>query len=199
MVLVGKKESRPSVVSESLLSPRRPTPAGRTAATAEAGFSLCGMCRCCTCLHPGFIKTPTAAIKIFESIVSIVCQFLLIQFGFKYGKDLGFGYFMSLVTSSGCCLTSGVLLFSYVISANSYSRVRPSLFEVAFNFIACGFYISSSTLLAASVHFQLYYFYMTIPGFSAYPALTAVYVLGYIVGIVHGLDGCMAFKFMRST
>jgi hypothetical protein len=47
---------------------------------------------------------------------------------------------------------------------------------VTFNFVACVLYLAASTFLATSVQMNLYYFYKTIPGFSAYPAMTATYV-----------------------
>jgi len=149
-------------------------------------------------MHNGFLKTPTAAVKILEVLIGLVCQVLLLQYGMKYGKDLGAGYSVFLTCSSACLLTTSVLLFCYMMSAKTYARVRPSLFEVVFNYVSCGLYLAASTLLAAKVHFHLYYYYNTIAGFSAYPAMTAVYVLGYIVGVLHGIDASMALKFMRT-
>eukprot|EP00088_Acartia_fossae_P071215 TRINITY_DN9733_c0_g1_i3.p1 TRINITY_DN9733_c0_g1~~TRINITY_DN9733_c0_g1_i3.p1 ORF type:complete len:234 (-),score=26.70 TRINITY_DN9733_c0_g1_i3:379-1014(-) len=165
----------------------------------QAGWDLCGMCRVCTCLHAGFLRTPTAAVKIIEFLIGLTCQFLLLKYGMKYGSDLGAGYSVYLTCCSACLLTSTVLLFCYIVSPNTYNRVRPSLFEVVFNAVACGLYLAASTFLATAVHFHLYYFYKTIAGFSAYPAMTGVYVMGYIVGIVHGIDSAMALKFMRAT
>ena len=98
-----------------------------------------------------------------------------------------------MTVNSGAVLTTGVLLLCYVTSAPTYNRVRPSLFvsisvgisipvlypcpqEVYFTAISCALYIGSSTFLATSVYSHLYYFYREIPGFAAYPALTAVYV-----------------------
>ena len=85
-----------------------------------------------------------------------------------------------------------------------------------FTALSCVLYIGSSTFLATSVcvYSHLYYFYREIPGFAAYPALTAVYVgntvlgsfsqldlqvLGYAAGTLHGVDSVMAVKFMRSV
>jgi hypothetical protein len=48
--------------------------------------------------------------------------------------------------------------------------------EVYFTGISCGLYIGASTFLGTSVYNHLYYYYHTIPGFNAYPALSAVYV-----------------------
>jgi len=166
----------------------------------EAGFNICGVCRVCTCMHNGFIKTPTGIIKTLEVVIGFVCLFLLFkyEYGLKYARDLGMGYSVIVTAASACALTSAVLLFCYMMSASTYARVRPSLFEVAFNYVCCGLYIGASTLLATQVHFELYHSYLKIAGFSAYPAMTAVYVLGYVVGVLHGIDGSMALKFMRT-
>lgn len=48
--------------------------------------------------------------------------------------------------------------------------------EVLFNLLCCALYIAASTLLLTSVFTELYYLYHTVSAFSAYPALTAVYV-----------------------
>lgn len=116
----------------------------------------------------------------------------------RYGEELGPGYSIFLTTTSACLLTTSVLLFCYITSVNTYQRVRPSLFEVVFNAVGCGLYIAASTFLATAVQQHLYFYYKTRPGFSAYPAMTATYVLGYVVGIVHGIDAALALKFMRS-
>lgn len=175
------------------------SPVGNGGSSGQPGFDLCGVCRVCTCLHTGFLKTPTAAVKIIEFIIGLTCQFLLLKYGMKYGQDLGISYSIYLTCCSACLLTSTVLLFCYICSPATYNRVRPSLFEVIFNGVSCGLYLAASTFLATAVHFHLYYFYQTIPGFSAYPAMTGVYVMGYIVGIVHGVDATMALKFMRAS
>ena len=110
----------------------------------------------------------------------------------RYADKLGVGYALFLTANSGSVLTTGILLLCYVTSTPTYNRVRPSLFvsislcstlciynflqEVMFTAVCCFLYILSSTFLAASVYTHLYYYYHTMPGFSAYPALTAVYV-----------------------
>jgi len=40
-------------------------------------------CRCCTCIQLGFLKTPTAAVKLMELVLGLICQMLLIQYGMK--------------------------------------------------------------------------------------------------------------------
>jgi len=167
--------------------------------TDSPGCSLCGICRCCTCISLGFFATPTGVVKIIEFIFGVICQMLLLQYGMEYTEKLGIGYSVFLTVNSGSVLTTGVLLLCYVTSTATYTRVRPSLFEVIFTAVSCGLYLGASTFLATSVYKHLFYYYHTIPGFSAYPALTAVYVLGYAAGIVHGVDSVMALKFMRTV
>jgi hypothetical protein len=43
----------------------------------------CPICRCCTCFQLGFLKTPTAAVKLVELALGFVCQLLLVQYGMK--------------------------------------------------------------------------------------------------------------------
>ena len=92
--------------------------------------------------------------------------------------------------------------------------------EVLLNLLCCGLYIAASTLLLTSVFTELYYLYHTVigtiqavlyctvmycavmyyictAGFTAYPALTAVYVLGFAAGGLHLLDAVLAFVFWR--
>ena len=45
-----------------------------------------------------------------------------------------------------------------------------------FTALCCILYIGASTYLTTAVFNTLYYFWREVPGFSAYPALTAVYV-----------------------
>ena len=69
--------------------------------------------------------------------------------------------------------------------------------EVIYNAAACVLFLGSSSALANSVLRHLLYHYRTIPGFSAYPAMTAVYVMGYVLAAFHGIDGGMALNHMR--
>jgi hypothetical protein len=139
-------------------------------------------------------------VKLGEVALGLITHLLLLNYGMeKEAQDLGLGLSLSLSTSSTGLATSFIMLLSYTLSAATYDRVRPSLFEVLFNTIVCGVYIAASSLLAMQVYMQLLYYYRVIPGFSIYPALTAAYVLGYAAGILHGIDALMALRFMRAT
>jgi len=94
-------------------------------------------------------------------------------------------------------MASFVFLLCYTVSTATYYRVRPSLFEVLFNLLCCALYIAASTLLLTSVFTELYYLYHTVSAFSAYPALTAVYVMGFAAGVLHLIDAILAFIFWR--
>jgi len=162
------------------------------------GFSVCGVCQCCTCISLGVLTTPTGVIKCILLLLGVISHLLALQYGLEYAEKLGLGYTLFLSVNSGSILTTFVLLICYISSTPTYNKVRPSLFEVIFSGICSCLYIGSSSLLATSVYSHLYYFYLSIPGFSAYPALTAVYVLGFVNGILYGVDSTMALKFMRS-
>jgi hypothetical protein len=49
-----------------------------------------------------------------------------------------------------------------------------------------------------SVHKNLFYYFNTIPGFDAYPAMTAAYVIGYMIGAVYVFDCACTLKSWRS-
>ena len=114
---------------------------------ANTGFSVCGICRCCTCVDfsLGFITTPTGLVKSVQFILGLVCQFLILQYGgewvlwwlfsllhisifFRHAEKLGIGYSIFLTVNSASVLTTFVLLICYVTSTPTYTRIRPSLF-----------------------------------------------------------------------
>ena len=115
-------------------------------------------------------------------------------FSCRYTDRLGLGYTLFLTVNSGSALTTSVLLLCYIISPATYSRVRPSLFEVLLTGICCVLYITAATFLATAVYQTLYFTYHTVAGFSAYPALTAVYVRHFKT---HKLTKCLSRYFSR--
>lgn len=195
--------TKPCPASPSRRALLRPSPTNTSLMSDEGGHGwegcsmCCGLCRCCTCLRLGFLTSPTGIFKMGEVVTSFTSQMLLLKYGVNYGPDLGLGYYLMMTTSSSSILSSLVLLLCYLFSTSAYNRIRPSLFEVVFNLVSCCFYLGASTCLATAVVRQLYYYYHTVPNFSAYPALTAVYILGYTTGILHGVDSLMAFRMMR--
>ena len=65
------------------------------------------------------------------------------------------------------------------------------------NLLCCGLYIASGVLLMSTVFSELYYTYHTSIGFTAYPALTAVYIVGFVAGLIHLADALLAFVAWR--
>jgi len=153
-------------------------------------------CGCCGC-GDTFLTSPTGFTKLGELAIAVVCQFLMLHYGVEYSDRLGIGYQIFLTCNSGAMMASFVFLLCYTVSTATYYRVRPSLFEVLFNLLCCALYIAASTLLLTSVFTELYYLYHTVSAFSAYPALTAVYVMGFAAGVLHLVDSILAFIFWR--
>ena len=48
--------------------------------------------------------------------------------------------------------------------------------ELATNCLLAAMFLASSSVLTFGVHENLFYYFNTIPGFRAYPAMTAAYV-----------------------
>ena len=69
--------------------------------------------------------------------------------------------------------------------------------EILLNLVCCALYLAASSLLMTEVFTELYYLYHTVIGFTAYPALTGVYVMGFAAGVVHFIDAILAFVFWR--
>ncbi len=58
-------------------------------------------------------------------------------------------------------------------------------------------FLTSASSLTFSVHKNLFYYFSTIPGFDAYPAMTAAYILGYILGAVYVFDCVVCLRMWR--
>ena len=144
-----------------------------------------------------FLTSPTGFTKLAEIAIAVVSQFLILYYGVEYSERLGIGYQILLTCNSASLMASFVFLLCYTVSKESFVTVRPSLFEMLLNLLYSALYITASTLLLASVFSELYYLYHTVTGFSAYPALTAVYILGFAAGMVHIVDAILATIFWR--
>jgi len=174
---------------------------GGSNSAPTGGISCCSCFTCCTCIHLSFLKSPTGVIKIGQALLALVSQMLLFKYGFKstpaVGDQLGLSYMFMVTASSSTLVTASALLLCYLLSKTAFERVHGSLFEVVYNAIACCLFLGSSSALANSVLRHLLYHYRTIPSFAAYPAMTAVYVIGYVLAALHGIDGGMALNQMR--
>ena len=153
-------------------------------------------CSCCGC-RDSFLTSPSGLIKLGELLLAAICQFLLLHYGVEYSDRLGAGYQIFLTCNSGVLITSFVYILCYTVSNVTYNTVRPSLVEILQNVMFAVLYISSSVMLVTSVITELYYLYHTVSGFSAYPSLTAVYMMGFLGSILHLIDAGLAFVFWR--
>ncbi|XP_055588110.1 protein singles bar-like [Uranotaenia lowii] len=160
-----------------------------------------GCCRVCTCINLEFFMSKNGTLKIFELILGSFCQTLLIQFGMDSANDIAEAFHGFLMTVSACLTTTTILLLCYAISSRTFHLVRQSIFEVMYNGIACFMYLSASLYLGFAVIVWLYpkYVLSKITGglYGAYPAMTAVYYMGTIVGIVYGMDAIVAYRCLK--
>ncbi|GJQ71595.1 hypothetical protein Trydic_g11298 [Trypoxylus dichotomus] len=130
-------------------------------------------------------------------ILGSFCQSLAINFGYQYSGSIGPAYYSFLTTASWSLMTVLLLLFCYIFSGKSQYLMRQSLFETAFNGVAAFCYISSCSYLGMIVNSVLYPMYTVTPFFQVYPAMTGTYILGTIVGIIHGYDCYKSYRFFK--
>jgi len=101
---------------------------GSSEESSGPGFSVCGVCRVCTCLSLDFVKTPIGIMKLAELVLCLVIQNILTKHGPEYADKLGRGLSILGAANSACLVTTLVLLLCYSLSSHTYNRVRPSLF-----------------------------------------------------------------------
>ncbi|XP_031625473.1 protein singles bar [Contarinia nasturtii] len=160
------------------------------------GIKIC-CCRLFTCVNLNFLSTNHGLMKISEVILGSCCQTLLVRFGLESAADIGQAFNTFLTTVSSCLLTSSLLLFCYLISTRTFNLVRQSLFEIFYNLCACFMYFSASFYMGFTTSFWLYPKFELQRAYMAYPAMTAVYYIGFMLGIIHGIDCYLAYKFYK--
>ncbi|XP_035783111.1 protein singles bar-like [Anopheles albimanus] len=160
-----------------------------------------GCCRVCTCVNLHFLLSKNGILKCFELILGWFCQTMLIQFGLDTAKEIGEAFLGFLTCCSAFLITTSTLLLCYTISARTFHLVRQSIFEVVYNGLACAMYLSASSYLGFAVNVFLYPKFLIFKNtggiHSAYPAMTAVYYMGGIVGLVYGVDAFVAFRHLK--
>ncbi|KAK8754135.1 hypothetical protein OTU49_012946 [Cherax quadricarinatus] len=159
----------------------------------EAGIN-CGCCVCCPCFHYGFLKTRFGLLKILQLILSAICLTLVLEYGFPYSSIIGDSFTFFVVTISACVFVVSLLTFCYLISANSFNLIRSSVLEVVFNTLACILYLTASPYLSWAVQTSLWGRYLVTPYFTVYPAMTAAYIFGLVLGVVHGIDAWLSYR-----
>uniref|UniRef100_A0A182J124 MARVEL domain-containing protein n=1 Tax=Anopheles atroparvus TaxID=41427 RepID=A0A182J124_ANOAO len=160
-----------------------------------------GCCRVCTCLNLEFFLSKNGILKCAELVLGWFCQTMLIQFGLDTAKDIGEAFLGFLTTCSAFLLTTTILLLCYAVSARTCHLVRQSIFEVVYNALGCAMYLSAASYLGFAVNVFLYPKFLIFNNtggiHSAYPAMTAVYYMGGIVGMVYGVDAFVAYRHLK--
>ncbi|XP_073832369.1 MARVEL domain-containing protein sing [Musca autumnalis] len=157
------------------------------------GIKIC-CCRVCTCINFGFITSRAGLLKVLQLGLASLCEGLLIKYGIPAADTIGQALTGFLTTTSYCFTTTAILLACYCFSDKSYGLIRQSLFEVLFNIVACSMYFSASSYMGFACVVWLHPQFLIKPGFWAYPAMTAAYYIGYAGGILHAIDGYLAFR-----
>ncbi|XP_063237941.1 protein singles bar [Bacillus rossius redtenbacheri] len=163
----------------------------------SGGGVHCCCCTCCTCVHLQFLKTGPGVAKLVEVVLAGLCQSMLLNYGLRHSADIGPAYDSFLTAASSCFMTSGILLACYLLSENSYRLVRSSLFEVMFNAVASFLYLSAASYMGYTVNLFLWPKYLITPYYQVYPAMTAVYIFGYVLGAVHAYDAYVNYRHIR--
>ncbi|KAJ0180494.1 hypothetical protein K1T71_003898 [Dendrolimus kikuchii] len=172
----------------------RVVPAG---GSGSRGIKCC-CCRCCECLNLGYLTSQHGIIKLAEAMLGGLCQSLLVKYGMSAAGTLGSAFHGFLTTASSCLLTTALLIACYVLSSKTHQLIRQSIFECLFNAVACFLYLSASSYMGFAVNFYLYPQYMVLTMYEAYPAMTAVYYIGVVLGIIHGVDAYLCYKYHKS-
>ncbi|XP_045126953.1 protein singles bar-like [Portunus trituberculatus] len=177
---------RPTVIQPSVY---------RSTTTSE-GIKCC-CCNCCTCVNLNFLRTKPGLLKAGEMILSAICLTLVLDYGLPYSSTMGESFTVFLLTTCACLLVVSLLLFCYIISANSFNLIRSSVLETVFNTLACVLYLTSSSYLSWSVYIWLLPGYRITPHYTVYPAMSAAYILGFVLGVVHGLDAWTSYRHLK--
>jgi len=161
--------------------------------------SCCCSCSSCFCgcIHVEFMFRTPGILKLIEAVFGIICQYLLLEFGSAHTAELGESYSEFLIAVSYCLITTVLLMGCYLFSKSTYHLLRSSIFETAFNLLACCLYLSSSTYLAYAVNTRLFVKYLIVPFYQVFPALSAAYVIGFVAGVVHGVDAYLAYRYLQ--
>ncbi|XP_013146434.1 PREDICTED: uncharacterized protein LOC106109470 [Papilio polytes] len=163
----------------------------------SGGGVKCCCCRCCECINFGYLTSQHGIIKLAEAMLGGLCQSLLVKYGMSEASAMGSAFHSFLTTASACLLTTSLLIACYVLSSNSQQLIRQSIFEFVFNAVACFLYLSASSYMGVAVNIYLYPKYLFTTMYAAYPAMTAVYYIGVVVGIVHGVDAYISYKYHK--
>ncbi|CAG9862228.1 unnamed protein product [Phyllotreta striolata] len=175
---------------------RGPTIVTMPGGGGQGGIPCC-FCRCCTCIQLQVLKTQDGVLKLAEIIVGLFCQTLAVNFGSSYSSTIGTSYQSFLSTASWCLLTSFLLLLNYLFSQKSLHLLKSSLFETLFNSIAALSYFGSCSYLGWAVYTVLKPMFVVTPFFQVYPAMSAVYFMGTVLGFIYAYDAYKSYQHFK--
>ncbi|XP_025837309.1 protein singles bar [Agrilus planipennis] len=178
-------------------SVHRPTVITMRNVNPEGQGINCCCCRCCTCLNLGFMKTEAGVLKLIEIFAGLFCQTLAVSFG-SNSYLIGASYQGFLTAVSWSMFTTVLLLICYIFSEKSVGLIKQSLFETAFNTVASLSYLSACSYLGFIVNTVLSPLYSATPFFQVYPAMTAAYFMGTIVGLIYGYDAYKSYQYFKN-
>lgn len=77
--------------------------------------------------HLNHLQHPPFTTSHHHQVLSAICLTLSLDFGLAYSTTMGEAFTVFLVTSCACLLVVSLLLFCYIISANSFNLIRSSV------------------------------------------------------------------------
>ncbi|XP_060529213.1 protein singles bar [Cylas formicarius] len=166
--------------------------------TSKRSGIKCCCCQCCTCINLQFLKTGPGIVKALEVGLGFLCQSLSVRYGYEYSGTIGLSLQSFLAVASWCFMTTLLLLMCYVFSSRSIHLIKSSLFEIVFNTIAAFSYLTSGSYLGYIVNLVLEPIYAITPHYGVYPAMSASYMIGSVLGIIYAYDAYNSYKYFKA-
>ncbi|XP_042883089.1 protein singles bar-like [Penaeus japonicus] len=94
-----------------------------------------------------------------------------------------------------CCTCCPCVNLGFLRTKAGWLKIME--LETIFNCLACILYLLSSSHLSWAVQTWLWPQYRITPYYTVYPAMTACYVLGLVLGIMHGIDAWLAYRNLK--
>ncbi|CAH0384161.1 unnamed protein product, partial [Bemisia tabaci] len=147
----------------------------------------------CDRFNPGFLLTPIGVLKFLQIITAGVFLAVLVHHRAKYILVVGFSLkllFTSLV--SGMTLTS-VLSLCYALSRKSYNLVHSTIFELQFNGLFAGLYLSMSVYLWICTEYDLLIYHLHPLKFGIHTILVIIEIFCFALGLLYSADALICF------
>ncbi|XP_050308902.1 protein singles bar [Anthonomus grandis grandis] len=165
--------------------------------SSQQGGIGCCCCRCCSCIHLDFFRTSAGKLKLVEVFLGFFCQSLALQYGLGYANTIGLSFQSFITNVTWCFLTTLLLTICYVFSPKSVNLIKSSVFETLFNCLAALTYLGTCSYLGYVVNVVLQPVYTITPQYQVYPAMSAAYMAGTILGLVYAYDAYKSFRYFK--